>query len=100
MYMYETENHEPYCAAYVRTLARQFRLILKFLTRKEVEAAKQKEDGRKNPTGMSPRNRKASHSISTAVLQSIAKIRTLSTTKSSRKTYSPHIPFMLHYALM
>jgi hypothetical protein len=44
---------------------------------------------------MSPRNRKACHSIGTTLLQSVAEIGTHSTMKSSRKTlhgFSPHIP--------
>jgi hypothetical protein len=37
-----------------------------------------KEKGGKNPTGQSPRRRKACHSISTALLKSVAEIRTQS----------------------
>jgi hypothetical protein len=52
---------------------------------------------RKEGKIQSPRNRKACHSISTALLQSVAKIGTQSTMKSNRKTLhelSPHIPEM------
>jgi hypothetical protein len=44
------------------------------------------EQGGKNPTGLSPRSRKACHSISTALLKSVPKIGTQSTMKSSGKT--------------
>jgi hypothetical protein len=53
--------------------------------------SKQKKRGK----NLSPRNRKACHSISTALLQSVTEIRTQSTMKGSRKTLhelSPHIP--------
>jgi hypothetical protein len=46
----------------------------------------EKEKGGKNPTGLSPRNRKACHTISTALLQSVAKIETQSPMESNRKT--------------
>jgi hypothetical protein len=48
-----------------------------------VEATKQKEDKRNSP---SPRNRKARHSVSTAILKSVAEIGTQSAMKSMRKT--------------
>jgi hypothetical protein len=49
---------------------------IEFLTRKEVETTKQKGKKEDTPlTGLSPRNRKACHSIITALLKSIAKIR-------------------------
>jgi hypothetical protein len=64
------------------------------LTRKSSisHEAKRRKEEKKN---ISPRNVKACHSISTALLQSIAEIGTQSTMKSSRKTLheiSPHIP--------
>jgi hypothetical protein len=43
------------------------------------KAQSKKEKEGKTLTGLSPRHRKAYHSISTALLQSIAKIRTQST---------------------
>jgi hypothetical protein len=50
---------------------------MKIFTRKLSENHRAKrEKGGKKPTGPSPRNRKACHTISTALLQSIAKIRT------------------------
>jgi hypothetical protein len=51
--------------------------MLNFFTRKEVETTKQK--GVKTPTFLSPRNRKAHHSINIALMQRIAKIKTKST---------------------
>jgi hypothetical protein len=45
-----------------------------------------KEQGGRDPTGHSPRNKTACHSMSTALSQSVAKIGTQSTMKSSRKT--------------
>jgi hypothetical protein len=48
-----------------------------------VEATKQKEEKRKN---LSPRNMKACHSVSTALLKSVAEIGTQSAMKSMRKT--------------
>jgi hypothetical protein len=54
-----------------------------------------KKKGGKNPTGLSPGNGNAGHSISTALLQSVAEIGTQSTMKISRKTlheFSPNIP--------
>jgi hypothetical protein len=52
------------------------RLNCKFFYKKNGnhQYAKRKR-GRKTPTGLSQRNRKACHSIGTALLQSIAKIR-------------------------
>jgi hypothetical protein len=49
----------------------------------------------KEEKNLSPRNKKACHSINTALMQSVIKIGTKSTTKSSRKKvheFSPHIP--------
>jgi hypothetical protein len=60
-------------------------LIDSFLKEKEVETTNQNGKKRGNPTGISPRNRKACQSISAALLQSIAKIRAQGTMKSSRK---------------
>jgi hypothetical protein len=63
-----------------------------FLQEKAAETTKQKEETGKK---LSPRNRKACHSISNALLQSVAEIGTHSAMKSSRKTLhglSPHIP--------
>jgi hypothetical protein len=58
-----------------------------------VEATKQKEkEGGKN---LSPRNRKACHSVNTALLKSVAEIGTQSAMKSTRKTlheFTSHIP--------
>jgi hypothetical protein len=66
------------------------------LTKRAVGTTKQKKKGGKNPTSLlSPRIRKACHSISTALLESVAKIGTQSTMKSNIKTlheFSPHIP--------
>jgi hypothetical protein len=50
---------------------------------------------KKRGKNLSPRNRKACHSISISLLHDIAEIRTQSTSKSSTKTLhelSPHIP--------
>jgi hypothetical protein len=47
-----------------------------FLQEKALETTKENEERRKNP---SPRNRKACHSISTALLQCVATIGTQST---------------------
>jgi hypothetical protein len=50
---------------------------------------------KKRGENLSPRHRKACHSISTALLQGIAEIGTQSAMRSSRKTLhelSPHIP--------
>jgi hypothetical protein len=52
-----------------------------FLQEKAVEATKQIEEKRKN---LSPRNRKACHSVGTALLESVAEIGTQSAMKSSR----------------
>jgi hypothetical protein len=63
-----------------------------FLQEKAVETAKQKEERGEN---LSPRNRKACHRVSTALLQSLAEIGTQSTMKNNKKTLhdsSPHIP--------
>jgi hypothetical protein len=63
-----------------------------FLQEKAVEATKQKEEKRKT---LSPRNRKACHSVSTALLKSVAEIGTQSAMKSSKKTlheFTSHIP--------
>jgi hypothetical protein len=49
----------------------------------------------KKKRGKNPRNRKACHSVSTALLRNAAEIGTQSAMKSSRKTlhqFSPHIP--------
>jgi hypothetical protein len=51
-----------------------------------------KKKGEINPTGMSPRNREACHSIGTSLRQSIAKIGTQSTMKSKRKTWKEFPP--------
>jgi hypothetical protein len=66
--------------------------IVNSLQEKAVEATKQKEEKRKN---LSPRNRKACHSVGTALLKSVAEIGTQSDMKSSRKTLhelTSHIP--------
>jgi hypothetical protein len=50
---------------------------------------------KKRGKNLSPRNKTACHSISTALLQSVAEKGTQSTIKSSTKTlheFSPHIP--------
>jgi hypothetical protein len=67
-------------------------IIFKFLQEKAVEASKQKEKKRKIPK---PRNMKACHTVSTALLQNVAGIETHSTTKNNRKTlheFTSHIP--------
>jgi hypothetical protein len=52
-----------------------------------MESTSKRERGGKNPTGIGPWNRMACHSISTALLQSVAKI---GTPKSpSRKQWNP-----------
>jgi hypothetical protein len=66
----------------------------KFLTRKSSggHQAKRRKEEKKN---LSPRNRKACHSTSTALLESVTEIRTQSAMKSSRKTlheFTSHIP--------
>jgi hypothetical protein len=43
-----------------------------FFTKKALETAKQKGARRKNPIGLSPRNRKACHRISTRVAMILA----------------------------
>jgi hypothetical protein len=51
---------------------------------------------------LSPRNRKACHSVSTALLQSVAEIGTQITMKSSRKTlheFTSHIPQKTYFVL-
>jgi hypothetical protein len=63
-----------------------------FLQEKAVEATKQKDKRGKN---LSPRNRKACHSIGTALMKSVAEIGTQSAMKSNRKTlneFASHIP--------
>jgi hypothetical protein len=63
-----------------------------FIQEKTVEATKQKK---KRGKRLSPRNKKACHIISTALMQSVAEIRTQSPMKSSRKTLhelTSHIP--------
>jgi hypothetical protein len=68
-------------------------IIKNYYKKKAVEATKQKEEKRKKPK--SPRNRKACHSISTALLKSLAEIGTQSAMKSRRKTlheFTSHIP--------
>jgi hypothetical protein len=53
---------------------------------------RRKEEKRKN---LSPKNRKARHSVSTALLKSVAEIGTQSAMKSRRKTlheFTSHIP--------
>jgi hypothetical protein len=70
-------------------------VIMKLLTRKKCKPPSKKEKGGGNPTGLSPRNRKACHSINSALVQSVAMIRTQSTMKIYRKAlheFSPHIP--------
>jgi hypothetical protein len=65
---------------------------INFLREKAVEATKQKDEKRKRP---SPRNRKACHSLGTALLKSVAEMGTRSAMESSRKTLhelSPHNP--------
>jgi hypothetical protein len=50
---------------------------------------------KKRGKNLSPGNRKACHSVSTALMQSVAEIKTQSIIKSSRKTlheFPPHIP--------
>jgi hypothetical protein len=57
-----------------------------------VEATKQGKDMRKN---LSPRNKKACHNVSTALLKSVAEIGTHSAMKSNKKTlheFTSHIP--------
>jgi hypothetical protein len=76
-------------------LFRYIYLNKKLLTRKssgEPDTTKQKERRGEN---LSQRDRKACHSISTALLQSVAEIGTQNTMMSSGKTlheFSPHIP--------
>jgi hypothetical protein len=50
---------------------------------------------KKRGTNLSPRNRKACHGVSTALLKTVAEIGTQSAMKSSRKTlheFTSHIP--------
>jgi hypothetical protein len=57
-----------------------------------VEVTKQKEEKRKN---LNPRNKKACHSVGTALLKSVAEIGTRSAVKSRSKTwheFTSHIP--------
>jgi hypothetical protein len=56
-------------------------LAVNCLQEKTVEATKQKEEKRKN---VSPRNRKACHSVGTALLKSVAEIGTQSTIKQQK----------------
>jgi hypothetical protein len=79
-------------------LETQFNTVMiifsKCLTRKSSggHQAKKKKGGKKN---LSPRDRKAGHSTSTALLKSVAEIRPQSAMKSSRKTlheFTSHIP--------
>jgi hypothetical protein len=53
------------------------------LQEKAMEAAKRKEEKRKN---ISPRKRKACDNVNIALLQSVAEIGTVSAMKSSKKT--------------
>jgi hypothetical protein len=55
-----------------------------FFQEEAVETTKQKE--KKGGKSLSPRNRKACRSISTALLQSVTKIGTQSTMKGNKKT--------------
>jgi hypothetical protein len=59
-------------------------IIKIFLQDKAVEAIKQNQEKKKT----SPRDAKACHSVSTALLKSVAEIGTQSAMKSSRKKYS------------
>jgi hypothetical protein len=59
--------------------------IKKYLQEKAAETTKQKEEKRKN---LSPRSRKACHSVSIALMQRVAEIGAQSTSKSSRKRSS------------
>jgi hypothetical protein len=62
------------------------------LQEKAVDVTKQKKEKRKK---LSPRNRKACHSVGAALLKSIAEIGTHSAMKSSKKTlheFTSHIP--------
>jgi hypothetical protein len=66
-----------------------------FLQEKAVEITKQKEEKREKRKNLSPRNRKACHSVNNALLKSVAEIGTHSAMKSSRKTlhkFKSHIP--------
>jgi hypothetical protein len=70
---------------------RLFQIKKRILQEKAVEAAEQKA----REKNLNPRNRKACHSVSTALLQSVAEIVTQSTMKSSTKTlheFTSHIP--------
>jgi hypothetical protein len=65
---------------------------IKNLQEKAVEATKQKKKRGKN---LSPGKRKACHSVSTALLKSVAEIGTQRAMKSSKKTlheFTSHIP--------
>jgi hypothetical protein len=55
-----------------------------FYKKRKWKPPSKKEKRAANPTGLSPRNKKACDSISTALLQSVAKIRTQSTTQSNK----------------
>jgi hypothetical protein len=59
---------------------------MSYKTKKWKPPSKKERRGRNPTRGLSPRIRKACHSISTALLQGIAKIEGVSTMKSSRKT--------------
>jgi hypothetical protein len=75
-----------------RTRSRLWWLICSYKKKQHKPPPSKKKKRGKN---LSPRNRKACHSASTALLQSVAEIGTQSTMKSSRKTLhklSPHIP--------
>jgi hypothetical protein len=65
---------------------------MKFLTKKQWRPPSKKKKRGKN---LSPRNTKACHTVSTALLKSVAEIGSESAMKSSRKTlheFTSHIP--------
>jgi hypothetical protein len=63
------------------------------LTRKKWKPPRKKEKGKENPTSLSPMNRKVSHIIITALMQSIAKKKTQSTMKNDvALTHAAHPP--------
>jgi hypothetical protein len=65
------------------------------LTRKSSGGHQAKRRNEENPYLLSPRKRKACHSVSVALQKSVAKIGTQSAMKSSRKTlheFTSHIP--------
>jgi hypothetical protein len=77
-YMYYVISTDPH----ILTVVFHLNLFILILT-KTMEASKQKEERGEN---LSPRDRKAYHSVSTALLKSVAEIGTQSTMKSGKKT--------------